>query len=164
MRIALSSDDKNGLDSIVNPHFGRCPFFVLVDVEEGHVQSVREEKNPHYPNHQPGQIPRFIASLGANVMMAGGMGRRAIMMFNELGIEGVTGAHGTVRQAIERYLGGELKGAAPCTESQMHTLGESDHHNIYEEDEIGRLREEVAMLKTQLDTASSKLRNIEKGT
>ena len=33
MRIAVSADNKQGLDSVVSPHFGRCPHFVLVDVE-----------------------------------------------------------------------------------------------------------------------------------
>ena len=47
-------------------------------------------------------------------MLTGGMGGRAIMFFEQFGIEGVTGAYGTVRQSVERYLGGQLKGAAPC--------------------------------------------------
>jgi len=118
MRIAVSADNKQGLDSIVSSHFGRCPYYILVDVEGRDVTGIREVDSPFYGQHQPGQVPGFIHSLGANVMLAGGMGDRAIQFFQEYGIEGVTGAYGTVRRSIERYLGGQLKGAAPCKESQ----------------------------------------------
>ena len=99
MRIAISADNKNGLDSIVSPHFGRCPCFVLVDVDDHQVTAVTEVDNPYYAQHQPGQVPAFINSYNANVMLAGGMGRRAIMFFDQFGIQAATGAAGTVRQS-----------------------------------------------------------------
>ncbi len=124
MRIAVSADTKNGLDSIVSSHFGRCPYFVLVDLEGRQVTGIREVDNPYYGNHQPGQVPALIFSLGANVMLTGGMGGRAILFFHQHGIEGVTGACGTVRQAVEGYLDGNLHSAAPCQESREHGHGE----------------------------------------
>ena len=162
MRIAVSADNKNGLDSIVSPHFGRCPHFVLVELDNQDVKEVHEVNNPFYGNHQPGQVPGFIASLGANVMLTGGMGGRAIMFFQQYGIEGVTGAYGTVRQSVERYLGGQLKGAAPCKESQEHGHGDIVSPNDlaeggYEKDELGRLREEAEMLRQQLDQVAVRL-------
>ncbi len=124
MRIAVSADNKRGLDSVVSPHFGRCPHFVLVDMDGQEVNDVKEVDNPFFGHHQPGQVPAYVDSLGANVMLTGGMGGRAIMFFQQFGIEGVTGAYGTVRQSVERYLGGELQGAAPCKESQEHGHGD----------------------------------------
>lgn len=157
MRIAVSADSKQGLDSVVSPHFGRCPHFVLVDLDGDNVGEVREVDNPYYGNHQPGQVPGFIDSLGANVMLTGGMGGRAIMFFEQYGIEGVTGAYGTVRQSVERYLGGQLKGAAPCAESQEHGHGDLPAEGEYEKDELGRLREEAEALRRQLDEAERRL-------
>ena len=157
MRIAVSADSKQGLDSVVSPHFGRCPHFVLVDLDGDNVGEVREVDNPYYGNHQPGQVPGFIESLGANVMLTGGMGGRAIMFFEQYGIEGVTGAYGTVRQSVERYLGGQLKGAAPCAESQEHGHGDLPAEGEYEKDELGRLREEAEALRRQLDEAERRL-------
>lgn len=157
MRIAVSTDNKNGLDSIVSPHFGRCAHFVLVDLDGSNVGEIREVDNPFYPNHEPGQVPGFIASLEANVMLTGGMGGRAIMFFREYGIEGVTGAYGTVRQSVERYVGGQLKGAAPCKESQEHGHGDIPAEGEYEKDDLGRLREEAEALRRQLDEATDRL-------
>jgi predicted Fe-Mo cluster-binding NifX family protein len=157
MRIALSAENKNGLDSVISPHFGRCPHFVLVELEDHDVRSVQEVDNPYFGHHQPGQVPAFIHSLGADVMLTGGMGGRAIMFFQQFGIEGVTGAYGTVRQSMERYLGGELRGAAPCKESEEHGHGDIPPNGEYEEDELGRLREEAEMLRQQLGEIEAKL-------
>lgn len=157
MRIAVSADNKQGLDSVVSPHFGRCPHFVLVDLDGDNVGEVREVDNPYYGNHQPGQVPAFIASLEANVMLTGGMGGRAIMFFEQYGIEGVTGAYGTVRQSVERYLGGELQGAAPCAESHEHAHCEPLPEGAYEKDELARLREEAEALRRQLDEVEGRL-------
>lgn len=157
MRIAISADSKNGLDSVVSPHFGRCPFFVLVDLAGHEVSAVREVDNPYYGNHQPGQVPGLIASLGANVMLSGGMGGRAIMSFEQYGIDAATGAYGTVRQSLEKYLRGQIKGAAPCKESEEHGHGELPADGAYEQDELGRLREEAEMLLRQMDEVERKL-------
>ena len=157
MRIAVSAENKNGLDSVVSPHFGRCPSFVLVDLKDHDFLDVSAVDNPYYGAHQPGQVPAFINSLGANVMLTGGMGGRAIMFFQQFGIEGVTGAYGTVRQSVERYLGGELKGAAPCKESEEHGHGDLPAEGEYEQDDLGRLREEAEMLRRQLEEVEGKL-------
>jgi predicted Fe-Mo cluster-binding NifX family protein len=157
MRIAVSVDNKQGLDSIVSPHFGRCPHYILVDVENHNITGIQEVDSPFYGHHQPGQVPGFIHSLGADVMLAGGMGGRALLFFQQFGIEGVTGAYGTVRQSVERYLGGELKGAAPCKESQEHGHGDLPAEGEYEQDELGRLREEAEMLHRQIDEVTRRL-------
>ncbi|MCK5313557.1 MAG: NifB/NifX family molybdenum-iron cluster-binding protein, partial [Anaerolineales bacterium] len=93
MRIAISSEEKNGLDSLVSHHFGRCPCYVLVDVDEDQkIQAVQALDNPFAIQHQPGMVPGFIHDQGADVMISGGMGRRAIGFFQEYGIQVATGA------------------------------------------------------------------------
>jgi predicted Fe-Mo cluster-binding NifX family protein len=159
VKIAVSADNDNGLDSVVSPHFGRCPYFAIVDVDGRQVESVKVVANPYFGHHQPGQVPTFIQRQGANVMLTGGMGGRAIQFFAQFGIEPATGAAGTVRTALERYFGGELRGAAPCRESEEHGHGDEG----YEQDDVGRLREEAEMLQTQLDEVTSRLDRLTKG-
>ena len=108
---------------MVSPHFGRCPYFVLVDVSEREVKAVQVVPNPFYGQHQPGQVPAFIQSQKANVMLTGGMGGRAMAFFEQAGIQPVTGAYGTVRQALEAYLDGKLQASGPCRESIEHGHG-----------------------------------------
>jgi predicted Fe-Mo cluster-binding NifX family protein len=159
IRVAVSADDGNGLDGVVSPHFGRCPYFVMVDLEGQEVHAVQVISNPYYGHHQPGQVPGFIHSQEANVMLTGGMGGRAIAFFEQYGIQAATGASGTVRYALEQYLGGELTGAEPCRESVEHG---HEHEEVpaegeYEKDEVGRLREEAEMLQRQLAEVVDKL-------
>jgi predicted Fe-Mo cluster-binding NifX family protein len=160
MRIAVSADDANGLDSVVSPHFGRCPHYVLVDVEGCEVSAVQMVENPFYGQHRPGQVPSFINNQGVNVMLTGGMGGRAIQFFGQFGIEPVTGAYGTVRLALEQYLGGELQGAAACSESEAHQHGDEPAEGEYEQDDVGRLREEAEMLQAQLDEVTKRLERL----
>ncbi len=160
-RIAVSADDANGLDAVVSPHFGRCPYFVVVDVEGQNPVTVRAVENPFYGNHQPGQVPGFVNSLGANVMLSGGMGARAFAFFSQYGIEAATGAAGTVRLALERYLSGGLA-ADPCAESVEHGHTGCTGHDSpgYEKDEAGRLREDAEALSRQLDEAQARLNRL----
>lgn len=125
MRIAVSSEGAEGLEAQVSAHFGRCPYYTLVDVDDCRAAAVQVVANPHYPDHVPGVVPRFIRDQGAEVMLTGGMGQRAIGLFGELGIRAVTGAVGTVGTAVDGYLAGRLGAAAPCRD-HGHDCGHDD--------------------------------------
>jgi len=126
MRIAISAQDKKGLNSQISHHFGRCPCYILVDVDGDEVQAVQSVDNPFAQNHQPGMVPQFIHNQGVNVMISGGMGMRAIAFFDQYGIDVATGAEGTVQSTLDRYFKGQLSGAKPCRESVEHHG--QDHH------------------------------------
>jgi len=148
MRIAVSSDNDRGLESSVSHHFGRCPFFTLVDIENGSIGSVETVENPFFSSHAPGQVPSFIRKLKAEVMLSGGMGRRAIAMFQEYGIGCATGAMTTVDKAVADFIAGRLSHAAPCSESVEHSYGDDGYET---DDPAERLREEAAALLEQVD-------------
>ncbi len=114
MRFAISTEDNQGLESKVSQHFGRCPYFVLVDLENEAVEEVKVVDNPYFMEHGPGQIPEFIASLGAKVMISGGMGRRANAFFDNYGIKTATGASGTVQEALSSFQEGKLSAGGNC--------------------------------------------------
>ncbi len=122
-QIAVAVEDDKGLEGQVSMHFGRCPYYVLADVEKDKVVGHRVEENTHFGNHQPGQMPVFIRDLGADVILAGGMGPRAIDMFQGFGIEVATGAVGNVGKVLDAYLRGEIKGIVPCEHDHPHSCG-----------------------------------------
>ena len=123
MRIAISAESNNGLDSIIGQHFGRCPYFALVDIEGNEIKGINVIDNPFFAGHEVGQVPGFIHEQGADVMLSGGMGGRAIQFFTQFGLDIATGASGTVKQAVTEFLAGNLSGTAPCAESIEHGHG-----------------------------------------
>ncbi len=162
MRIAISVDQDQGLESVVSHHFGRCPYYALVDMEDKTVKTVSTVTNPFFQQHQPGQVPGFINDQGAEVIITGGMGRRAITFFQQFNIEPVTGAFGTVTQVLENYLGGRLSGAQACRESMEH----AHHHHeepAYEKDETGRLQEEAEALSQQIAEVQDRIKKMKSG-
>lgn len=129
MRIAVSAETKQGLDSQVAHHFGRCPFFAFVEIENDRIQSVNVIENPFFAAHEPGQVPGFINEQKADVMLSGGMGGRAIQFFSQFGIEPATGAAGTVENAVNCYLEGKITSASSCAESEAHGHGHDHGHH-----------------------------------
>jgi predicted Fe-Mo cluster-binding NifX family protein/DNA-binding PadR family transcriptional regulator len=131
MKIAVTAESENGLDSLVAHHFGHTPYFVLVEVENQTIASVKSIANPFAQAHAPGDIPSFVKSQGITTVLSGGMGSRAIDLFAQFGIKAATGADGTVRQAVENYLGGKLAEAAPCSDSSDHDHSHEHGHNCH---------------------------------
>ncbi len=126
MRIAIAVESDSGLNSPVSGHFGRCPFYLLADVAaNGDIDAATPVANPYFDHHEPGDVPAFIHSHNVNVMISGGMGRRAIAFFQEFGIATATGASGTALDAIQAYQQNQLPTAAPCRESVEH----ADHEH-----------------------------------
>lgn len=102
MKIAISTDGD-----FVSAHFGRCPLFTIVDIEEGKVIDRKVEQNP---GHQPGAIPEFLNNLGVKCIVAGGMGMRATGLFSDLGIKVILGVSGKIDDVIEHLKQGVLAG------------------------------------------------------
>jgi predicted Fe-Mo cluster-binding NifX family protein len=121
--IAVASEDSSGLDGRVSPHFGRCPFYVLVQVNGDTVVRSQIAANPHFGEHRPGMMPRFIRDLGAKVIIAGGMGPRAVDMFHRYGIDVATGAVGSVEEVLGAYLSGQHRGVVPCAHDHPESCG-----------------------------------------
>jgi Mrp family chromosome partitioning ATPase/predicted Fe-Mo cluster-binding NifX family protein len=70
-------------------HFGHCDQFALIETEDGRIR----DKSMHTPPpHEPGVLPRWLHEMGANIIIAGGMGSRAQDLFNQNGIKVITGA------------------------------------------------------------------------
>jgi len=157
MKIALATDDNMGLDAVLSHHFGRCPYYVVVEVDNKEIKNVEAVRNPFYESHgQTGEVPSFIHSLGADVIISGGMGPKAIGFFQQLGVQAFTGASGIVRDVINNYMSGQIDGAAPCNEESP--TKEIDTH---EHSEAERLKEEIVALRRDLAKAQQILKKLE---
>jgi ATP-binding protein involved in chromosome partitioning len=87
-------------------HFGHCEQFAVLSVFDGQV-SATELLVP--PPHEPGVLPRWLGELQVDLIIAGGMGQRALKMFTEQGIKVVTGAPNLPPEVlVQNYLAGSL--------------------------------------------------------
>lgn len=126
MRVAISTDGD-----FVSAHFGRCPTFTIVDIENGKIAKKEVVDNP---GHEPGFIPQFLHEKGVNCIVAGGMGNRATGFFNEFGIQPIVGISGRIDEVIEKLQKGTLKtGESSCKPGAGKGYGldktECDHPN-----------------------------------
>lgn len=111
MKVAVTAQGA-GLDSPVDPRFGRARFFVMVNTESGHHSGHDNAQNLSAPQGAGIQAAQAIARLGAEAVLTGHVGPKAFATLQAAGIAVYTGAAGTVREAVERFKEGELQAAA----------------------------------------------------
>jgi len=103
------------LDAVVDPRFGRCQYFVIVDSE-----TMEFEAHKNLSISAPGgagvQAAQAIANKGIDVLLTGDIGPNALPILSAAGIKVVTGISGSVANAIEQYNKGELQATTGPTE------------------------------------------------
>jgi predicted Fe-Mo cluster-binding NifX family protein len=88
-------------------HFGHCQEFALVEVEDNQIKN-KETLVP--PPHEPGVLPKWLHDLGADVIIAGGMGARALDLFAQNDIKVIVGAAALApEELVKQYLDNTLQ-------------------------------------------------------
>lgn len=122
MKIAISTDSGK-----VSAHFGRCPEFTTVEIENGEVVERERIENP---GHKRGYLPKFLKERGVDCIVAGGMGRRAVSMFEDFDIRTITGVNGDIGDVIRKIIDGEIEGA-----ENLCSPGEGKGYGVSREDQ-----------------------------
>ena len=107
MKAAVSSAGPS-LDSQVDPRFGRCPYFIIVDADTMDFEAI-ENPNVMAMGGAGIQSAQFIANKGAEVVLTGNCGPNAFQTLSAAGVRVVVGVMGTVKDAVERFKRGELQ-------------------------------------------------------
>jgi len=126
MKLCIPTLGENGLDNPIGEHFGRVPTYTIVDLETNDVKVI--PNTSHHMGGQ-GQPPEIMAKEGVNVMVCRGLGRRAIALFEELGIDVYIGASGTVKDAIDAFKQGKLQKAGINDACGQHAFRDHHKHN-----------------------------------
>ena len=90
-------------------HFGHCEQFVIIEIDKDS-GGILATSHLTPPPHEPGVLPAWLAEQGAEVIIAGGMGQRALDLFSNNGIEVIVGAEaGTPEELALAYLAGRIE-------------------------------------------------------
>jgi len=103
--VALKGDKKT-----ISEHFGTCESYMLFETEGEEIIKKEEVVNNPSEGYQGGcTVPDFINSLGASVIITGGMGTMAIEKCKNYSIEVILGNVGPAEETVLGYLKGEIK-------------------------------------------------------
>lgn len=111
MKLAITSTGKD-LDSNLDPRFGRASFFVMVDSETMAFEVVENSQNFNLPQGAGIQAGKTIVDNHADIVITGHCGPKAFKVLRQAGVKVMTGARGTVSDAITQFNSGELDIAA----------------------------------------------------
>jgi len=96
-------------DGKLTAHFGHCGQFAIVDVDPKS-KTIQSQVVLDPPPHEPGVLPAWLAEKGVSLVIAGGMGQRAQMLFTDKNIEVIVGAPVDTPEAlVSDYLAGALQ-------------------------------------------------------
>ena len=125
MKICIPTNGDKGLDDSVGEHFGRVPTYTIIDIDTNEVRVI-----PNVSHHMGGHgyPPELLSKEGVNVMVCRGLGRRAISMFEDIGIDVYIGASGSVKEAVDAFKQGKLQRAGISDACGQHAFRDQHHH------------------------------------
>lgn len=101
MKIAIPTDNGG-----ISAHFGRCPEYTIITISNNNVEKQEILKNS---GHRTGFIPKFLHENGIDVIIAGGIGSKAINYFQQYNIKVYKGLNAPINELVELYLSGNIK-------------------------------------------------------
>jgi len=109
MKIAISSTGKD-IKSDVDSVFGRCPFFIIAEVEDKKITRVETIKNTSAEKMGGAGISaaQIVVEKGAKAIITGNVGPRALDVLRQFKVEVYNGS-GSVKEALQNFINGKLK-------------------------------------------------------
>ena len=110
MKLAVSSSGP-GLNSQTSPIFGRCPYFVIVEIAGKEIKGHVDVRNQAMMQAGGAGImaAQTVGNQGVKSVISGAVGPRAFSVLQQLGIETYAGTAGTVKENVEQFIAGKLK-------------------------------------------------------
>jgi len=184
MKIAVSATAP-GLDAEVDPRFGRCQYFIIVDPQSMEFEAL-DNSNAMASGGAGISTAQMIASKGAEVVLTGNCGPNAYQTLSAAGIQVITGVAGRIRDAIEAYKAGRLQPNAQPSVGSHHGMGvgcgmgrgmgmgmgrgmgpgimpQSAPPAMSPEQEIEMLKSQAQTLGQQLNEIQRRIEELEKG-
>jgi len=108
MKIAISSMDKT-IDGGVSDVFGRCPYFIIAEIEDGEVERTEaiENKNTDQTSGAGISTAQLMAEKNVNVVITGNVGPRAMDILKQFNIDVYSG-NGVIKEVLQEFIDGKL--------------------------------------------------------
>jgi predicted Fe-Mo cluster-binding NifX family protein len=107
-KIVIPVEDQNGLTAVLSAHFGRAPFFVVLEEENGEIKFVNTIPNRGQHTGGRGLPAQNILAIQPDILISTGMGRRAIDIFQQNNVGVLHAPLGTVAAVMELYTQNKL--------------------------------------------------------
>lgn len=121
MKVIVTATGET-LDAAVDPRFGRCQYFVMVDTETLDF-SAHDNSQKNAMGGAGVQAAQYVANEGVDAVVTGSVGPNAFQTLSAAGVKVFTGAQGTVKEAVDAFNQGSLQETAASTVGSHHGMG-----------------------------------------
>ena len=166
MKIAISAADRT-LDAEVNPRFGRCQYFILIDTETMQFEAL-ENASSMAAGGAGISAAQIVAGKGVQVVLTGNCGPKAYQVLSAAGIQVITGISGNVKKAVLNYKEGKFQlssqpnvAAHFGTAHGTCTVSGRGRGSLDIKEELNALRDQTQALEAQLSAIQCRLKDLE---
>jgi len=120
-RIVIPTENTSGLEANLAQHFGRAPYYTVVDLDEGHkIVGVRTEVNKGEHVGGSGHPHEHLLALKPNIFVVQGMGPGCLSSLQDAGITVLKASGTTVKEITEQFKEGKLSTLTSGCENAAH--------------------------------------------
>lgn len=120
-KIVVPTENQEGINAIVAEHFGRTPYFTVVELDNGKIVTVSTVTNTSEHVGGVGTAFEQIIALEPKAILVNGMGPRGIMNFNNAGVKVLRANAQVVNKLVESYTAGQLEDLTEgCSDAHHH--------------------------------------------
>jgi predicted Fe-Mo cluster-binding NifX family protein len=165
MKIAISATGRT-LESEVDPRFGRCQYFIIIDAETMRFKVVKN-KSKMATGGAGISTARMVTSEGVQAVLTGNCGPNAYRVLSAANIQVVTGVSGNVKDVVqdfkeEKYQPSSQPNVSAHFGTAQRTGMVSSRGRRDTKEELSTLRDQTEALKAQLSTIQSNLEDLNK--
>ena len=122
-RIVIPVIENSGLESRLSEHFGRAPYFMVVEIDsKGEIVNIEAIPNTSEHFGGFGRPPDKILQLRPTALITYGMGPRALSIFQQARVAVLRANASTVREVIEAFKRNELEELTDGCREARHPL------------------------------------------
>jgi predicted Fe-Mo cluster-binding NifX family protein len=122
MKIAISSTGKD-LESDVDARFGRCSYFLIVEIENKKIKNFKAIENTGKDQAGGAGITagEIVAKQKVDAIITVNLGPRAFSVFEQFKIKAYQG-EGKIKEVVQKFLNGKLREISNATGPQHEGL------------------------------------------